>query len=242
MASGETIYLAAGTDELVTEWVQTCKYWSARKSRQSLQGGVSNVDYGWKRITDPYHPEPHIMSDDDRASVTSGKSNLSRFNSATYGRRSYSGTAGDRIWLNDWKPPQPALMPSPLDEEAQIEALTNYSKTLCEELEEHKKLEEPMMALVSDASTIVTRTEFSIRTTRRMLRRLTPTGLPRVGTCSRKHTNITATSRPFTKLLRCDSKFKEKKSLRRACLEATQVYTGENQRKTRGLLALVRQW
>lgn len=40
-------------------------------------------------------------------------------------------------------------MPSELDEEAQIEALSSYNKTLKEELEAHKKLEEPMMKLVS---------------------------------------------------------------------------------------------
>lgn len=149
MPSGETVYLAAGTDELVTEWVQTCKYWSARKSRQPLQGGVSNVEYGWNRIIDSYHQEPLASPEDDRASVKSGRSNLSRFNSATYGRKSFSATPGDRLWINDWQPPQPSLMPSELDEEAQIEALSSYNKTLKEELEAHKKLEEPMMKLVS---------------------------------------------------------------------------------------------
>ena len=132
----------------MTEWVQTCKYWSARRSRQPLQGGVSNVEYGWNRVTDSYHHDQPTSPEDDRASVKSGRSNLSRFNSATYGRKSFNATPGDRLWINDWKPPQPSLMPSPLDEEAQMDALTKYAKTLNEEFETHKKLEEPMMKLV----------------------------------------------------------------------------------------------
>lgn len=109
------------------------------------------MEYGWNRVSDiSYLPKDGSNSpEDDRASVKSGRSNMSRFNSSTYGRRSFSTTPADRLHINDWKPPQPSMMPSPLDEEAQLEALGGYIKTVSEDLESHRILEGPMLKLVS---------------------------------------------------------------------------------------------
>ena len=153
LTTDEALYLQAGTDDLVTEWVQTCNYWSARRTRHPLQGGVSNVEYGWNRLSElsnyPHQSKEGAHSpEDDRASVMSGRSNLSRFNSTPYGRRSIGGTSADRMHIVDWRPPQPSLMPSPLDEENQLEALVSYSRALREELEQHRQLQEPMLKLV----------------------------------------------------------------------------------------------
>nr|XP_018265878.1 uncharacterized protein I303_02254 [Kwoniella dejecticola CBS 10117]OBR88036.1 hypothetical protein I303_02254 [Kwoniella dejecticola CBS 10117] len=161
--SGETSFFQAGTEDLVQEWVSTCNYWAARKSRQPLKGGVSNMEYGWNRAapisSPPLDPHSHAhdaSADDDRASVRSSRSNLSKLNihSGTYGSygRKTPSNANDKIYINDWKPPPPATMPSPLDEEAQLEALQNYVRSLVEELESHKAVEEPMNKLYSPGS------------------------------------------------------------------------------------------
>ncbi|WVQ97714.1 hypothetical protein IAU59_004828 [Kwoniella sp. CBS 9459] len=144
--NGETSFFQAGTEDLVAEWVATCNYWAARKSRQPLQGGVSNMEYGWNRAADP------DIDQDDRASVKSGRSNLSKLG-GTYGRRA-GGNMGsnDRIHINEWKPPPPATMPSPLDEESQLEALQTYVRALIDELEQHKAVEEPMNRLFTSGS------------------------------------------------------------------------------------------
>lgn len=149
LPTNEALYLAAGTDDLVTEWVNTCNYWSARRSRQPLQGGVSNMEYGWNRISDiSLHGDGSNSPEDDKASIRSGRSNMSRFNTSTYGRRSFSTTPADRLYINDWKPPQPSMMPSPLEEEAQLDTLTGYVKTIKDDLEAHRLLEGPMVKLV----------------------------------------------------------------------------------------------
>ncbi|WVF70182.1 hypothetical protein IAT40_004970 [Kwoniella sp. CBS 6097] len=142
--NGETSFFQAGTEDLVAEWVATCNYWAARKSRQPLQGGVSNMEYGWNRASDPSDDQ------DDRASVKSGRSNLSKLG-GTYGRRTAAG-AHDRIYINEWKPPPPATMPSPLDEESQLDALQTYVRSLVDELEQHKAVEEPMTRLYTTGS------------------------------------------------------------------------------------------
>jgi PH/SEC7 domain-containing protein len=142
LAGGEGWFLQAGTEELVGEWVQTCNYWAARISRQPLQGGVSNMEYGWSRIHDS------SADDEEKGSVKSGKSSVSKI-TGTYGRR--GSAPADKTFINDWRPPPPATMPSPLDEENQLEALHAYVSRLKDDLEHHQTLQEPMNKLVSHA-------------------------------------------------------------------------------------------
>jgi PH/SEC7 domain-containing protein len=54
LASGAVFFFQAGTEELVNEWVQTCNYWAARQSKEPLAGGVSNMEYGWNRVSDVF--------------------------------------------------------------------------------------------------------------------------------------------------------------------------------------------
>jgi len=134
LPTGETSFFQAGTEDLVAEWVLTCNYWAARTSRQPLQGGVSNMEYGWSRVDQD--------DDHDRSSVLSGRSNLSRL-------KTYRTLPASEKWhINDWKPPPAATMPSPLDEESQLEALQSYVKSLRHELDQHKALEDGMNRLV----------------------------------------------------------------------------------------------
>ena len=140
--NGQIALFSAGTDDLVTEWTATANYWAARRSRQPLQGGVSNMEYGWSKALEP--SEDH----EDKASVRSGRSNLSKFG-GTYGRRNIANGTTEKMHINDWKPPSPATIPSPLDEESQLEILISYIRSLVEELEGHKAVEDPMSRLVS---------------------------------------------------------------------------------------------
>ncbi|BEI88238.1 uncharacterized protein CcaverHIS019_0109560 [Cutaneotrichosporon cavernicola] len=157
--NGEISVFQAGTEELVLEWVATCNYWAARKSRQPLVGGVSNMEYGWTRALNqlddngqPHesqpreHREPHKMGLGARARLGA----ISRVRGA-------SSSGNDRVQLekihiNEWKPPPHATMPSTLDEEAQLESLCAYVQGLKEELDQHKTIEEPMSRLYTPGS------------------------------------------------------------------------------------------
>ena len=98
------------------------------------------MEYGWQRVADGH--DEH----EDKGSIRSARSNLSKFG-GTYSRKSVQPL--DRVHINDWKPPIPASLPSPLDEEQQLEALQAYVKLLGEELRQHRALEEPMTRQVS---------------------------------------------------------------------------------------------
>ncbi|WOO77537.1 PH and SEC7 domain-containing protein [Vanrija pseudolonga] len=148
LPSGEISVFQAGTEELVAEWVATCNYWAARKSRQPLPGGVSNMEYGWSRALGHEDFE-------DKASVRSARSGLSRLgglNARVRGAAAVPTHGPDKIHINEWKPPPHATMPSTLDEEAQLDALLAYVQKLKEELEQHKAIEEPMARLYTAGS------------------------------------------------------------------------------------------
>ena len=158
LQSGEEMVFQAGTDDLAMEWVSTCNYWAARRSRHPLAGGVSNMEYGWNRVlpdADYATSTPNTSGgngggngypgrgEDDRASIMS---------SGTHGGRRSFGSARDPF-VNDWKAPPAPEQPSSLDEEAQLDALVSYAQELKAELESHRALEEPMRNLVSVYST-----------------------------------------------------------------------------------------
>lgn len=141
--NGQIDFFSAGTDDLVIEWTAAANYWAARRSRQPLTGGVSNMEYGWTRAL-----EPSVDDQADKASDRSGRSSTSNLG-WTYGRRTINGSMAEKMHINDWKPPPAATMPSPLDEESQLEVLMTYVRSLLEELEGHKAVEDPMSRLVS---------------------------------------------------------------------------------------------
>lgn len=158
LASGAVYFFQAGTEELVNEWVQTCNYWAARQSKEPLAGGVSNMDYGWNRISDVLQPGRAASDDEsvrvrdftDTASVRSARSNHSRFSRKDVAATMRIGSPrSDRTNLAEWKPPLAPSVASMHDEETQLEALKKHVKTLTQELQEHNELRGPMMALVS---------------------------------------------------------------------------------------------
>ncbi|OAD73898.1 hypothetical protein PHYBLDRAFT_102727, partial [Phycomyces blakesleeanus NRRL 1555(-)] len=44
---GGVFLYQASSAEQANEWVATCNYWAARRSKEPLAGGVSNMEYGW---------------------------------------------------------------------------------------------------------------------------------------------------------------------------------------------------
>jgi hypothetical protein len=156
LASGAVYFFQAGTEELVNEWVQTCNYWAARQSKEPLAGGVSNMEYGWNRVSEVLQHGRSVSDDEsirvrdftDNASVRSGRSNHSRFGRIKDGAATLRVGNSDRTTISEWKPPLAPSVPSAHDEEAQLEALKKHVSVLMRELQEHNELRGPMMALV----------------------------------------------------------------------------------------------
>jgi hypothetical protein len=162
LASGAVYFFQAGTEELVNEWVQTCNYWAARQSKEPLAGGVSNMDYGWNRISDVLQPGRAASDDEsvrgvrdftDTASVRSARSNHSRFSRKDVAATMRIGSPrSDRTNLAEWKPPLAPSIASTHDEETQLDALKKHVATLTQDLQEHNELRGPMMALYPSRS------------------------------------------------------------------------------------------
>lgn len=156
LANGGVYFFQAGTEELVNEWVSTCNYWAARTSKEPLAGGVSNMEYGWNRLADPYTHDlarsrvnKSTDPDTDGISVKSGRSARSKFGwreGAATVRTAHSPWA-DKTFVNDWKAPLPPTVSSIHDEEAQLEALKKHVSSMKKDLELHNELREPMAAL-----------------------------------------------------------------------------------------------
>lgn len=158
LANGGVYFFQAGTEELVNEWVSTCNYWAARTSKEPLAGGVSNMEYGWNRIADPYK-HGRSQSDDesvrdrdysDAVSIRSGRSSRSKFGwreGAATVRATHSPYV-DKTFINDWKPPLPPTVSSIHDEESQLDALRKHVASMKKDLERHNEFREPMSALV----------------------------------------------------------------------------------------------
>ncbi|KAF6761177.1 Sec7 domain GEF [Ephemerocybe angulata] len=157
LSNGGVYFFQAGTEELVNEWVSTCNYWAARTSKEPLAGGVSNMEYGWSRIVDLNGQRASVSQTeslrerdyDDSISVKSGRSGHSKFK-----WRGDPGTVrgppspwGDKIFINDWKPPMPPSVASTHDEETQLDALRKHVASMKKDLEVHNELREPVMAL-----------------------------------------------------------------------------------------------
>ncbi|BGP48501.1 hypothetical protein JCM10450v2_004377 [Rhodotorula kratochvilovae] len=158
LPGGGSYFFQAGTPDLVSEWVSTCNYWSARLSKEPLSGGVSNMEYGWSRVDSPQDG----ADDDDReeiASIRSGHSRRSYASSAFHSSSLGGGgsSAADRIHINEWKPPQVPLVPSNLAEEAQLDALRRHAAIVQRELAHHNTLRAPMLRLFPSRSTTATK-------------------------------------------------------------------------------------
>ena len=67
LPSGAVHLFQVGTPEIAREFMSTANYWSARLSKEPLQGSVSNIEYGWSdQVINPalveqqqHRPESH---------------------------------------------------------------------------------------------------------------------------------------------------------------------------------------
>lgn len=167
LSNGGVYFFQAGTEELVNEWVSTCNYWAARTSKEPLAGGVSNMEYGWNRVVDPFNDGRSPSNDSareidpsDSVSVRSGRSTRSKLrwkDGAAAARASHSPYM-DKVYINDWKPPLPPTVSSVHDEESQMEALQKHVFSMKNDLKRHNELRQPMAALVFFASVFILRT------------------------------------------------------------------------------------
>ncbi|KAH0827486.1 hypothetical protein J3R83DRAFT_4195 [Lanmaoa asiatica] len=143
LANGGVYFFQAGTEEPVNEWVSTCNYYAARTSKELLAGGVSNMEYGWSRVSDT-HPRSRPQRPEQRKQVWLA------------GRGSDRAGAAFAVEREDddqyWKPPMPPMISSIHDEETQLEALQKYVGTLKKDLQHHNELREPMAALYEPRS------------------------------------------------------------------------------------------
>ncbi|KAF5354747.1 hypothetical protein D9756_005253 [Leucocoprinus leucothites] len=168
LPNGGVYFFQAGTEELVNEWVSTCNYWAARVSKEPLAGGVSNMEYGWNRVMDPFAHGRSASHNDtsrdpadstDAMSIRSGRSGRST-RSSRYKLAWRDGVATvrgsspyvDKTFIADWKEPLPPGVSSTHDEEGQLEALKKHVNFLKKELQQHNNLRSPMMNLYQPRS------------------------------------------------------------------------------------------
>ncbi|CAO3612388.1 unnamed protein product [Mucor fragilis] len=127
--NGGVYLFQAASNEQVVEWVSTCNYWAARQSKEPLQGGVGNLEYGWGSCLND------VILDLD--AVESGEKITGKyFHDA------------DAVSISHWIPPAPTMVSSILDEKAQFESLQTYVNQLNEEINEHREIKRKIMVKV----------------------------------------------------------------------------------------------
>ncbi|KAL8789769.1 MAG: hypothetical protein Q9195_006661 [Heterodermia aff. obscurata] len=153
LPTGAVHLFHVGTPEIVKEFVTTANYWSARLSKEPLVGGVSNIEYGWG---DSVINAALIHTDNfPSTSVGHGRrpSLQSSIRSSIDQSSSRPKLPGDKVTVNDWKPPQQSMVASVLMEVDQLKALTAYVKNIEEELQKHNELRSAMLLAFSPRHT-----------------------------------------------------------------------------------------
>ncbi|KAF2219211.1 hypothetical protein BDZ85DRAFT_206582 [Elsinoe ampelina] len=171
LPTGAVHLFQVGTAEIAKEFMNTANYWSARLSKEPLQGGVDNIEYGWgdnilaptlihpcliAAATAQGSPDPNSSKPPSRSGRHSAQNSISIPQSA-HGpgtRASIAGsirgsidhnmirarTAGDKVNLEDWKPPAQSMMASQLMEVDQLQGLKDYVASVEAELTKHNDL------------------------------------------------------------------------------------------------------
>lgn len=148
LPNGAVHLFQVGTPDIVKEFVSTANYWSARLSKEPMMGGVSNMEYGWSdsainRALLGSEAQFNMPAPGGRPSTQSSiRTSIDR------------GTVrpklpGDKIYINDWSPPQQNTIASQLMEVDQLKALQAYVKNVEEELQKHNELRPAMLLTFS---------------------------------------------------------------------------------------------
>ncbi|GAN03834.1 sec7 domain-containing protein [Mucor ambiguus] len=124
--NGGVYLFQAASNEQVMEWVSTCNYWAARQSKEPLQGGVGNLEYGWGSCLND------VILDLD--AVESGEKITGKYFHDP-----------DAVSISHWIPPAPTMVSSILDEKAQFESLQAYVNQLNEEINEHREIKRKIL-------------------------------------------------------------------------------------------------
>jgi hypothetical protein len=149
LPTGAVHLFSVGTPDIVKEFVSTANFWSARLSKEPMMGGVSNMEYGWSDMV-----VNRSLIDSSRSNTnTSGGSRpstqLSMRSSIDQNGNVRPKMPGDRIYINEWNPPQQSMFASQLLEVDQLRALQAYVHGVEEELQRHNELRGPMQLAYS---------------------------------------------------------------------------------------------
>ncbi|KAL0083749.1 hypothetical protein J3Q64DRAFT_1641744, partial [Phycomyces blakesleeanus] len=123
---GGVFLYQASSAEQANEWVATCNYWAARRSKEPLAGGVSNMEYGWGDCLDSVL----LDLDTECGMVISPTQPI---------------TNEDDLVLYDWHPPAPPSVSSTLSERDQHESLKKHLATLNIEINNHHDTKTKLM-------------------------------------------------------------------------------------------------
>jgi hypothetical protein len=128
-SNGGVHLFQAGALEQINEWVSTCNYWAARQSKEPLQGGVGNLEYGWGSCLDD------VILDLD--AVERGKDITGKFIHDP-----------DSVNLYSWAPPAPTMVSTALNEKEHAKALQAYVESLNQEINDHREVKKKMIVKV----------------------------------------------------------------------------------------------
>ena len=148
LPNGAVHLFQVGTPDIVKEFVSTANYWSARLSKEPMLGGVSNMEYGWSdsvinRAPVASDSQVNMPASNGRPSTQSSiRTSIDRGNVRPK-------LPGDKLYINDWSPPQQNTVASQLMEVDQLKALQTYVKNVEEELQKHNELRPAMLLAFS---------------------------------------------------------------------------------------------
>ncbi|KAI9483259.1 MAG: hypothetical protein EXX96DRAFT_499255 [Benjaminiella poitrasii] len=114
------------SNEQMIEWVSICNYWAARQSKEPLQGGVSNTEYGWGNCLDD------VILDLDAVEK----------NKKVTGHYFHDP---DKVHVFQWNPTAPTMVSSVLNEKAQLKSLQKYVSLLNKEINEHREIKKKIL-------------------------------------------------------------------------------------------------
>ncbi|ORX50556.1 hypothetical protein DM01DRAFT_1384793 [Hesseltinella vesiculosa] len=138
---GGGVYLFQGSSqEDALSWVTTCNFWAARISKPPLQGGVTNMEYGWGDCLKDVVLDLDAFNDgQEQPGLLIEEDHLGNDPDQTF------GLSADQTMLYEWQPPTASMATSELDEPDQLTLLKSYLQQLDQDANEHRDTKSKMM-------------------------------------------------------------------------------------------------
>lgn len=131
-SDGGVYLFQTASGEQTQEWVSTCNYWAARKSKEPLPGGVGNMEYGWGTCLSD------VIMDLDAARIGYDQA------------FSYCTTSDpDDVVINEWLPPTATMVASQVDEKEQFDILQKHLVELNIEINQHRDIKSKILIKVN---------------------------------------------------------------------------------------------